>query len=129
MLIFLKFIGALARTALMVVLELFAALLIYMYLAVYDRALFASLIQFSDWVLNTSIKPTLSLFPELEGQAYLTFVGELAPKAMLLLLIGLTVGALFRLVAWLAAGLLRRIIGGNASRIQMEAARAKPARN
>jgi hypothetical protein len=67
----------------MVVLELFSALLIYMYLAVYIRELFASLIRFSNWVLNASIKPTLALFPELEGQAYLTLVGELAPKAML----------------------------------------------
>jgi hypothetical protein len=103
---FLMFMAVLARVALMVVLELFSALLIYMYLAVYNRELFASLIRFSDWVLNASVKPTLALFPELEGQAYLTLVGELAPKAMLLLLIGLTVGALFRLVGWLVAALI-----------------------
>ncbi|MFY0614706.1 MAG: hypothetical protein JXQ99_24470 [Hyphomicrobiaceae bacterium] len=100
------FIGVVLRTAVMVVLELFAALLIYMYLAVYDRDLFAGLIQFSDWVLNTSIKPTLAMFPQLEGQAYLTLVGELAPKAMLLLLIGLTVGAVFRLLGWLVSAML-----------------------
>jgi hypothetical protein len=96
----------LVRIALMVVLELFASLLIYMYLAVYNRDLFASLIRFSDWVLNTSIKPTLALFPALEGQAYLTLVGELAPKAMLLLLIGLSVGAVIRLLAWIVSRLL-----------------------
>ena len=105
---FATFIGVVLRTAVMVVLELFAALLIYMYLAVYNRELFASLIQFSDWVLNTSIKPTLALFPKLEGQAYLTLVGELAPKAMLLLLIGLTVGAVFRLLGWLLSAMLFR---------------------
>jgi hypothetical protein len=100
------FIAVLARVAFMVVLELFSALLIYMYLAVYNRELFASLIRFSNWVLNASIKPTLALFPELEGQAYLTLVGELAPKAMLLLLIGLTVGAFYRLAGWLVATLI-----------------------
>lgn len=105
---FAMFIGVLVRVGIMVVLELFLALLIYMYLAVYNRELFASLILFSDWVLNTSIKPTLALFPELEGQAYLTLVGELAPKAMLLLLIGLSVGAVFRLLGWLLATLLFR---------------------
>jgi len=83
-----------------------------MYLAVYNRGLFASLIQFSDWVLNTTIKPTLALFPELEGQAYLTLVGELAPKAMLLLLIGLTVGAIFRLLGWFVSTLVLRRSGG-----------------
>ncbi len=105
---FVTFIGVLLRVAVMVVLELFSALLIYMYLAVYDRDLFASLIRFSDWVLNASIKPTLALFPELEGQAYLTLVGELAPKAMLLLLIGLSVGAIFRLLGWLVAAMIFR---------------------
>jgi len=107
------FIGVLLRTAVMVVLELFSALLIYMYLAVYDRGLFGNLIQFSDWVLNTSIKPTLALFPKLEGQAYLTLVGELAPKAMLLLLIGLTVGAVFRLLGWLLTAMLFRTSGAD----------------
>jgi hypothetical protein len=103
---FLTFVGVLLRVAVMVVLELFTALLIYMYLAVYNRDLFATLIQFSDWVLNASIKPTLALFPTLEGQAYLTLIGELAPKAMLLLLIGLSVGAIFRLLAWLVAAMI-----------------------
>ena len=98
--------GLLLRVALMVVLELFTALLTYMYLAVYNRDLFASLIRFSDWVLNASVKPTLALFPALEGQAYLTLIGERAPKAMLLLLIGLLVGAVFRLLAGLVATLL-----------------------
>ena len=111
---FVMFIGVLLRVAVMVVLELFSALLIYMYLAVYDRDLFASLIQFSDWVLNASVKPTLALFPELEGQAYLTLVGELAPKAMLLLLIGLSVGAVFRLVAWLVRMIVLRSSSGGA---------------
>ena len=105
---FLTFLGVLLRVAFTVVLELFSALLIYMYLAVYNRDLFASLIQFSDWVLNATIKPTLALFPELEGQAYLTLVGELAPKAMLLLLIGLTVGAIFRLLGWFVSVLIFR---------------------
>lgn len=100
------FLLVLLRVAAMVVLELFAALVTYMYLAVYNRELFASLIRFSDWVLNASVKPTLALFPALEGQAYLTLVGELAPKAMLLLLIGLLVGAVFRLLAWLVAHLV-----------------------
>lgn len=100
---FLTFVALLLRVSVGVVLELFAALLTYMYLAVYNRDLFASLIQFSDWVLNTSVKPTLALFPSLEGQAYLTLVGELAPKAMLLLLIGLLVGAVFRLLGGLVA--------------------------
>jgi len=100
------FMGVVCRIALMVVLELFAALVVYMYLAVYNRGLFASLIRFSDWVLTASVKPTLSLFPSLEGQAYLTLVGELAPKAMLLLLIGLTVGAAMRLLGWVLARMI-----------------------
>ena len=95
------FLLVLVRAAVMVVLELFTTLLIYIYLANYQRDIFAGLIRFSDGVLTTSIKPTLAVFPELEGQAYLTVVGELAPKAMLLLLIGLTVGAIFRIFGWL----------------------------
>ena len=95
------FLLVLLRVAVMVVLELFATLLTYIYLATYQRDLFAGLIGFADGVLTASVKPTLALFPELERQANLTVVGELAPKAMLLLLIGLTVGAVFRLIGWL----------------------------
>lgn len=95
------FLFVLVRVAVMVVLELFTTLLIYIYLATYQRDFFGSLIGFADGVLTASIKPTLALFPELERQANLTVLGELAPKAMLLLLIGLTVGAIFRLLGWM----------------------------
>ena len=46
--------------------------------------------------------------PDLSNRAYATLLGELGPKAMLLLLIGLIVGAIVRFVAWSIVRLVRR---------------------
>ena len=45
--------------------------------------------------------------PTLSNTAYATLLGELGPKAMLLLLVGLTVGAVIRFIAWLFVRLAR----------------------
>jgi len=97
---------AAAWFALLVVFELIAAMLAYMYLALFNRDLFGYLIGLSHTALNTIIEQMKYFFPDSANAAYATVAGELAPKAMLLLLIGLVVGAALRFVFWLLGRLL-----------------------
>jgi len=93
---------ALAGSVAMLVIELIAALLTYFYLAIYERDWFGWLIGHSREVLNFCIGQIEHWFPTFTNAANATLIGELAPKSMLLLLIGLVVGAAIRLVLWLA---------------------------
>ena len=91
----------------LVVLELIATMLIYLYLALYSREWFGYLVGLSRDALNFLIDRLTYFFPESLNAAYATVVGELAPKAMLLLLVGLVVGAAIRFVIWVIARILR----------------------
>lgn len=105
---FLRTLIALVQFAGMVVLELALAIMLYVYLALYDLDTFGWLVRMSKNILDSAILWMESLLPELSNRAYATLLGELGPKAMLLLLIGLIVGALIRFVAWSIVRLVRR---------------------
>lgn len=93
-------VGVFAWSLVLVVVELMAALLAYFYLSIFQREWFGSLIGFSREVLNFCIGQLELWFPAFTNQANATLIGELAPKSMLLLLIGLIVGALIRALFW-----------------------------
>ena len=84
-----------------VVVEVVLAMFAYMYLALNHVETFGTLISYSRDVLNLFANQLEQFSPELANRAYTTLLGELGPKSILLLLIGLTVSALGRLVSWL----------------------------
>jgi hypothetical protein len=94
-------VGVFASSLLLVVVELMAALLTYFYLSIFQRDWFGWLIGYSREILNFCIGQLELWFPAFSNQANATLIGELAPKSMLLLLIGLVVGALIRLFLWI----------------------------
>lgn len=91
---------ALLSSVILVVVELMAALFTYFYLAIFEREWFGYLIGYAREVLNFCVSQIEVWFPAFTNQANATLIGELAPKSMLLLLIGLVVGALIRLLLW-----------------------------
>ena len=102
---------ALVTSVILVFVELMAALFTYFYLAMFEREWFGTLIGYSREVLNFCIGQIELWFPAFTNAANATLIGELAPKSMLLLLIGLVVGALIRLLLWIAGRLLRAVTG------------------
>lgn len=107
----LAFALALISSVVLVVIELMAALFTYFYLAIFQREWFGELIGYARGVLNFCIGQIEMWFPTFTNAANATLIGELAPKSMLLLLIGLVVGALIRLVFWMLSRLLSAVTG------------------
>ena len=99
---------ALVQFAAMVVLELILAIMVYVYLALHDLETFGWLVKISKGILDSAIRWMEVLMPQLSNRAYATLLGELGPKAMLLLLTGLIVGALIRFIAWMIMRSIRR---------------------
>jgi len=97
-----------AILVLYVVVEVVLAMGAYMYLALNHVETFGTLISYSRDVLNLFANQLETFSPELANRAYTTLLGELGPKSILLLLIGLMVGAVGRLMSWL----VRRWIHG-----------------
>ncbi len=93
-------VGVLARVLALLVVELIISMLVYIYLALYNLELFGSLVRVARDVLNVMISQFEYFFPAQTNTAYATLLGELGPKSILLLLIGLTVGAVIRLIGW-----------------------------
>jgi len=97
------------RFGLLLIVELVLAMLIYVYLALYDLETFGYLVRQAGKVLNMLWGQVDVLFSEaVANQAYATVIGELGPKSILLLIIGLVVGAIFRFLVWLAAQPFKR---------------------
>jgi len=101
-------IAVIAALALYVIIEVVVAMVAYMYLALNHVETFGHLIAFSRDVLNLFANQLEQWSPELATQAYTTLLGELGPKSILLLLIGLAVGAIGRLATWCARAWFRR---------------------
>ncbi len=99
---------ALVRFVAILIVELIATILVYSYLALFQLEWFGYLARLASQVLDLFIVQFQYFLPELTNTAYATLLGELGPKAMLLLLIGLVVGSVLRLVGWWIA---RRITG------------------
>jgi len=96
----------LARFVGMVILELILAIVIYTYLALNHLETFGWLVKLSKDILDMLTAWMEFLMPELANRAYATILGELGPKAMLLLLTGLIAGAVFRLIVWLISAMV-----------------------
>ncbi|MEO1720365.1 MAG: hypothetical protein AAFR23_09100, partial [Pseudomonadota bacterium] len=98
---------ALVRSVALLVLELVAAMLLYVYLNIYHQDLFGYLVRLSGEIFQSlSNAIILPLFADTANQAYSSVLGEMSPKAVLLVLISLTVGAFVRFVVWIIKSLI-----------------------
>jgi hypothetical protein len=93
------------------VVEIFLAMATYVYLNIYHPYTFGSLIRLSRSLLDGFTTYLKGFSPELANRAYATLLGELGPKSVLLLLIGLIVSALARLIIWSIRRSLARLRG------------------
>ena len=85
----------------LLVLELLLTMLVYTGLNVYSLNVFGALVRFARSVLDLMTMLVDKLLPGQANAAYATLFGELGPKSILLLLIGLVVSALVRSIAGL----------------------------
>lgn len=82
------------------IIEVFVAMLIYMYINLNHLETFGRLTALSRQFLDSFATNLEWLSPELANQAYATVLGELGAKSVLLLFIGLIVSTLIRFVVW-----------------------------
>lgn len=102
----LRSILAVAYVIALLIVELVTAMLVYIYLNLYHLETFGALVRFAKVVLDTLIAQMEHWAPVSANAAYATLVGELGPKSILLLLIGLVAGVVVRFVV----RLLRRLV-------------------
>lgn len=101
-------LGAIVSTIVLLIIELILTILVYTGLNVYSFELFGRLVRFAGAVLETMAAFVDRFFAGSSSTAYASLFGELGPKSMLLLLIGLVVAAVVRLLA----GLVRYLRAG-----------------
>lgn len=94
-------VGVVVFLVITLIIEVFAAMTLYMYLALNHVEIFGHLVSLSGDFLTMFSDQLKKMSPELANQAYTTLLGELGPKAMLLLLLGLVVSAVGRLLGWI----------------------------
>jgi hypothetical protein len=99
----------------LLVVELIVAMLVYIYLNLYHVQTFGALARFAKDVLDTLLGQFEYWFPLSANAAYATLVGELGPKSILLLLIGLTSGVVVRFFVRLLRRLVMRTASGPAA--------------
>ena len=85
----------------LVIVEVVIAMIAYMYLALNHLETFGYLVGLSRDVLNLFADQLKQYAPEYALRADTTLLGELGPKSILLLLIGLVVSAIGRLTGWM----------------------------
>jgi hypothetical protein len=105
--------GVLAVVSLFVLLlvELMVAMFAYVYLNLYHLATFGYLVRLSRSVLDVLTSQLDFWLPRSANVAYATLIGELGPKSILLLLIGLLSAFIVRSLARLVRRSLRRRFG------------------
>jgi hypothetical protein len=89
-------IASLSVGFILLIVELILTMLIYTLLNLYALGTFGYLVRLSDWVREILVKTVFYWLPGQADTAYATLLGELGPKAILLLLIGLTVAGVVR---------------------------------
>ena len=87
--------------------EVLAAMFVYGYMQLAHTELFGWLVRYARGVLDFAASLIDQFFASSANQVYATVFGELGPKSILLLLIGLVVGALFRILIWGAVRMVR----------------------
>ncbi|MET0408904.1 MAG: hypothetical protein ABW006_11100 [Hyphomicrobium sp.] len=93
-----RVLGAIVSTIVLLIVELILTILVYTALNVYSFELFGRLVRFAGTVLETMAGLVERFFSGSSSTAYASLFGELGPKSMLLLLIGLIVAAIVRLL-------------------------------
>jgi hypothetical protein len=91
--------------------ELVTAMLVYIYLNLYHLATFGYLVRLSRSVLDVMASQLDFWLPHSANVAYATLIGELGPKSILLLLIGLLSAFVVRSLARLLRRWVRRRFG------------------
>lgn len=76
--------------------EIFAAMLVYIYLDLYHRSFFGNLVGLAREILNSFTRNLTNIAPEFTNQANMSLLGEFGAKSILLLVIGLLVSAVLR---------------------------------
>ena len=100
---------ALVEVLVLLVVELISAMLLYMYLNLYHVQTFGNLVRLARYVLDALVGQLEYWLPGAANSAYATLVGELGPKSILLLIIGLLVAAGIRfLMRWIGRLASRR---------------------
>lgn len=103
-----QFIIAVVFFVALLIVELVAAMFAYGYLQLVHTDFFGWLVRQASGVLELASHYIDLLFPDQANQIYATTFGELGPKSILLLLVGLVVGAFLRVFVWSIGHLLRR---------------------
>lgn len=111
----LRTVAAIVYVVALLVVELVVAMLVYIYLNLYHVQTFGSLVRFAKYVLDTVLAQLEYWFPLSANAAYATLVGELGPKSILLLLIGLISGVVVRFLVRSIRRLVARTASGPAA--------------
>jgi hypothetical protein len=107
----LQALAAVVSLMLLLLAELVAAMLVYIYLNVYHLATFGYLVRLARSVQDVLAAQLDYWLPKSANVVYATLIGELGPKSILLLLIGLLSAFVVRSLARLVRGYLRRRFG------------------
>jgi len=98
-------IAGIIGVPIMLVIELVSTMVVYTYLNLNHLETFGWLVRIAKTVLDTMAGQLDYWLKGSANAAYATLFGELGPKSILLLLIGLVVAAVIRGVVWLIRGL------------------------
>ena len=101
-----------AEILILLLVELVAAMLIYIYLNLYHVTLFGQLVRDARYVLDALVSQMEYWLPISSNSAYATLIGELVPKSLLLLLIGLVSAMVIRFLIRSAARFVRMLFNG-----------------
>jgi hypothetical protein len=102
---------AVVSLSLLLLVELITAMLVYIYLNLYHIATFGYLVRLARSVLDVLAGQLDYWLPKSSNVVYATLIGELGPKSILLLLIGLLSAFIVRSLARLVRRFLRRRFG------------------
>jgi hypothetical protein len=102
---------AVVSVSVLLLAELLTAMLVYIYLNLYHLATFGYLVRLSRSVLDAIAGQLDYWLPKSSNVVYATLIGELGPKSILLLLIGLLSAFVIRSLARLARRFLNRRFG------------------
>jgi hypothetical protein len=100
-------IGGIVYVVVMLVVEIAVTMALYIYLNLHHVETFGTLVRLSRNVLEVMVKGLESFLPGSANSAYATLFGELGPKSILLLLLGLVVAAVLRCII----GGIERLVG------------------
>jgi hypothetical protein len=83
-------------------------MLVYMYLNFYHIETFGHLVRLARYPLDVIGAQVEYWLPASANSAYATLIGEMGPKSILLLILGLIVAAIIRFLVHLAASLTKQ---------------------